>query len=83
MLLLDNLVHVVFPENMSKQRQAYNAFWQECTVLNTAAYTAMFDLDGNRGNTHSEPMAELGLSHQPARVRRGRLHRRSPNMVQT
>lgn len=83
MLFLDNLVHVVFPEDMSKQREAYNQFWQECAVLDTAAYTAMFDLDGNRGKRHSKPMADLGLSHQPAHVKRGRLHRRSPNMIKT
>ena len=79
-LLLDNLVHVVFPEDMSKQKQEYEKFWQECIVLDTAAYTAVFNLDGNE---QFKPMADLGLSHRPARLSRGRLHQRGHALVQT
>ena len=75
LLLLDNLVHVVFNEDMPKQKHTYNTFWQECMVLDTAAYTAMFDVEGNRGRKGVRPMADLGLSHQPACLRKGRLHR--------
>ena len=70
-LLLDNLVHVAFAEGMPKQKQGYDKFWQECVVLDTAAYTAIYDLDGNESG---KPMADLGLSHRPARLSRGRLH---------
>ena len=73
-LLLDNLVHVTFAEGMPKQKQEYDKFWQECVVLDTAAYTAIYDLDGNEG---SMPMADLSLSHRPARLSRGRLHQSS------
>ena len=73
LLLLDNLVHVVFPEDMPNQKQKYEKFWQKCIVLHTAAYTAIYDLDGNEG---SKPMADLGLSHRPACLSRGRLHKR-------
>lgn len=75
-LLLDDLVHIVFPHNMSKQKQSYEKFSHECTVLDTAAYTAIFDLDGNRGPREYgvKPMADLGLSHRPTRLSRGRLH---------
>ena len=79
-LLLDSLVHVGFPEGMSKQRQNYDIFWQKCTVLDTAAYTAVYNLDGNEG---AEPMADLGLSHRPARLSRGRLHQHDHVSVQT
>ena len=73
-LLLDNLVHVIFPEDMSQQQQEYNKFRQRCTVLDTAAYIGVFDLDGNEGAT---PMADLGLSHRPAHLSKGRLHQRN------
>ena len=79
-LLLHNLVHVMFPEGMPKQKQEYHNFWQECVVLDTAAYTAIYDLDGNKC---PKPMADLGLSHQPARVGRGRLHQHNHASVQT
>ena len=73
-LLLDSLVHVGFPRGMSEQRQSYDNFAQNCIVLDTAGYTAVFNLDGNEG---AEPMADLGLSHRPARLSRGRLRQRS------
>ena len=78
-LLLDSLVHVGFPENMTEKRQKYDTFWQQCIVLDTAGYTAIFNLDGNEG---AEPMADLGLSHRPARLSRGRLHQRGHDSVQ-
>ncbi|KAL3155658.1 hypothetical protein ABBQ32_012690 [Trebouxia sp. C0010 RCD-2024] len=85
-LLLDSFVHVVFSEAPSQQKQAYNRFWQECTVLDTAAYTAIFDHDGNRVPSiptafSTKPMADFGLSHRPARLRRGRLHRHDHSVI--
>lgn len=80
LLLLDNLVHVLFTEGMAKQKQEYEKFWQECIVLDTAAYTAVYSLDGNE---HAKPMADLGLSHRPARLSRGRVHQRGHALVQT
>ena len=85
-LMLDDLVHVVFSEAASGQKQAYNRFWQECTVLDTAAYTAIFDHDGNRVPTvpdafSTKPMADLGLSHRPARLRRGKIWRRDHSLT--
>lgn len=81
-LLLDNPVHVVFTDNMAKQNQGYSRFWQECTVLDTTAYTAIFDFDGNRaGRSNAKPMADRRLPHQPARLRRGRLHRRNHALI--
>ena len=80
LLLLDNLVHVVFPDNKPKQKQEYETFWQECIVLDTAAYTAVYNLDGNEG---AKPMADLGLPHRPARLSRGRLHQHGHASVQT
>ncbi len=80
-VFLNNLVHVVFPDSMVEQRTAYDQFQQECTVLNTTAYTAIFDLDGNRGKADAAPMADLGLSHQPARLRQGRLHTRTVGVI--
>ena len=74
-VLLDNFVHLMIPDSMTDEQQAYDSFWKECTVLNTAAYTAIFDLDGNRGEK-IRPMTDLGLSHRPARLRPGKLHRR-------
>ena len=79
-LLLDSLVHVVFAEDMPTQKQKYAKFWQNCMVLDTAAFTAVFNLDGIE---HSKPMADLGLSHRPARLSRGRLHQRHHASVQT
>ena len=81
-LLLDNLVHVVFPEDMPNQKQKYEKFWQKCIVLDTAAYTAIYNLDGNEG---SKPIADLALSHRPARLNRGRLHQRGHDhaLIQT
>ena len=85
-LLLDSLVHVGFPEGMSEQRQSYNTFWKKCMVLDTAAFTAAYNLDGNEGYfkaDSSELMADLGLSHRPARLSRGRLHQRIHDSVQS
>ena len=79
-LLLDSLVHVNFPEDMPKQQQDYSKFCQKCTLLDTAAYIGVFDLDGNEGAT---PMSGLGLSHRPARLKRGRLHQHNHASVQT
>lgn len=75
-LLLDDLVHLVFSHNMSAQKQRYEKFSHECTILDTAAYTAIFDLDGNRGPREYgvKPMADLGLSHRPTRLSRGKIH---------
>lgn len=75
-LLLDDLVHIEFSHNMLTQKQSYEKFYHECTILDTAAYTAIFDLDGNRGQREygAKPMADLGLSHRPTRLSRGRLH---------
>lgn len=69
-LLLDNLVHAVFPNDTES---GHDMFWQQCIVLNTTAYTAVFDVDGNMNS--AKPMVGLGLPHQPARLRRGSLHR--------
>ena len=80
LLLLDNLVHVDFAEDMPEQKQKYGKFWQNCEVLDTAVFTAVFNLDGNEG---SKPMADLGLSHRPARLSRGRLQQRHHASVQT
>ena len=79
-LLLDSLVHLVLPEDMLEQKQDYKKFCQECLVLNTTAYTGVYDLDGNEGR---EPMAKLGLSHRPARLKRGRLHQRDHALPKT
>ena len=79
-LQLDNLVHVVFPNNMPKQKQEYNNFRQKCIVLDTTAYLVAFDLDGNESG---KPLADLGLSHRPARLSRGRLQKRNHASVQT
>lgn len=69
-LLLDNLVHAVFPNDTQSD---HDMFRQQCIVLNITAYAAVFDADGN--NNSAKPMADLGLPHQPARIRRGSLHR--------
>ena len=85
LMLLDDLVHVVFSHDMSQQNHSYNAFSHECTVLDTAAYTAIFDLDGNRGLREfgAKPMAKLGLTHRPTRLSKGRLHRRDHASIKT
>lgn len=80
-IYLDNFVHVIFPESMAEHKQAYDNVCEECTVLNTKAYTAIFDLNGNRGKKSAQPMASLGLSDRPARLRRGRLHARAAGVV--
>lgn len=80
-ILLDNLIHVIFPHSMEAQRQSYDTVCDECTVLNTEAYTAIFDLNGDRGKVNMQPMAHLGLSHQPATLRQGRLHSRVTGII--
>ena len=84
-MLLDDLVHVVFSDNIMQQKHNYNRFSHECTVIDIAAYTTFFDLDGNRGQRESgaRPMAELGLSHRPTRLSKGRLHRRDHAFTKT
>lgn len=85
LMLLDDLVHVVFSHNMSKQKHSYNRFSHECTVLDTAAYTAIFDLDGNRGQGDfgARPMTDLDLTTRPTRLSKGRLHRRNHASIKT
>lgn len=84
-VLLDDLVHVLFPHITSEQKHSYTRFSHECTVLDTTAYTAIFDLDGNRGRTEfgARPMAELGLSQRPTRLSEGRLHRHDHAFIKT
>ena len=84
-MLLDDLVHVVFSHNTSEQMYSHTRFSHECTVLDTAAYTAIFDIDGNRGQTEfgARPMAELDLPHRPTRLSKGRLHRRDHAVIKT
>ena len=71
-LLLDNLVHAVVS---NETQHDHDTFQQQCIVLNTTAYTAVFDVDGNANS--AKPMADLGLPHHPVRLRRGKLHRHS------
>ena len=80
-IYLDSFIHVIFPDSMAQHKQAYDNVCEECTVLNTEAYTAIFDLDGNRGRKNAQPMANLGLSHRPARLRQGKLHTRAAGVV--
>ena len=68
-LLLDNVVHVLHSDQVSKQQQAYKKLQEECTVLDTAAYTAIFDVNGNRGKPNAKPMAQICFCHLPARLR--------------
>lgn len=80
LILLDDLIHMIFDDTMADEEAKYASFSQECTVLNTAEFTAMFDVDGNRDDT--KPMEHLGWSHRPSQVKKGRLHRRTRSYSQ-
>ena len=81
-ILLDDLIHVTFDESMADEEAKYASFSQECTVLNTAEFSAIFDVDGNREWPNTTPMEHLGWSHRPSQVKKGRLHRRTRSYIQ-